>query len=75
MATDMSATGLYSFRQVAFVFLGTGTKVVCLKHVGVSDSIRSLGSVTGQLAAVLPFVVCNSLQALPHETSVGAGVV
>ena len=29
----------------------------------------------GQLLAVLPFVVCNSLQALPHPTSVGAGVV
>ena len=27
-----------------------------------------------QLAAVLPFVVCNSLQALPHPTSIGAGV-
>ena len=25
--------------------------------------------------AVLPFAVCNNLQALPHPTSVGAGVV
>ena len=31
--------------------------------------------VTGQLSAVLPFVVCNSLPALPHPTSVRAGVV
>ena len=28
-----------------------------------------------QLSAVLPFVVCNSLQALSHPTSVGAGLV
>ena len=31
--------------------------------------------VTGQLAAVLSFVVHNSLHALPHPTSVRAGVV
>ena len=31
--------------------------------------------VPGQLAAVLLFVVCNSLQALPHPTSIVAGVV
>ena len=29
----------------------------------------------GQLSAVLPFVVSNSLQTLPHPSSVGAGVV
>jgi hypothetical protein len=28
-----------------------------------------------RVASVFPFVVCNSLQALPHSTSVGAGVV
>ena len=32
-------------------------------------------TVHDKLAAVLPFVVCNSLQALPHPTSVKAGVV
>ena len=31
--------------------------------------------VAGQLSAVLPFVVCNGLQALPHTMSVGDGVV
>ena len=31
--------------------------------------------VTGQLASGFPFVVHNSLQALPHQTSVRAGVV
>ena len=41
MATDVSATGWYSFRQVMLVFLGTGTMVVCLKHVGISDSVRN----------------------------------
>ena len=30
---------------------------------------------TGQLSAVLPFVVGNGLQALPHPMSGGAGVV
>ena len=29
-------------RQVAFVFLGTGTMVVYLKHVGITDSIRDM---------------------------------
>ena len=40
MATDVSATGRLSFRQVTLVFLGTGTMVVCLKHVGITDSDR-----------------------------------
>ena len=40
MATDVSATGRSSFRQVTLVFLGTGTMVVCLKHVGITDSDR-----------------------------------
>jgi hypothetical protein len=40
MATDLSATGLKTFRQVTFAFLSTGTMVVCLKHVGITDSIR-----------------------------------
>ena len=35
MATDVSAMGLYSVRQVTFLFLGTGTMVVCLKNVGI----------------------------------------
>jgi Na+/H+ antiporter NhaD/arsenite permease-like protein len=26
--------------QVAFMFLGTGTMVFCLKHVGITDSFR-----------------------------------
>ena len=30
---------------------------------------------TGQLSVVLPFVVCNSLQAMPHPMSIGASVV
>ena len=34
MATDVS------FRQVTLVFLGTGTLVVYLKHVGITDSDR-----------------------------------
>uniref|UniRef100_A0A673Z3V8 Semaphorin-4A-like n=1 Tax=Salmo trutta TaxID=8032 RepID=A0A673Z3V8_SALTR len=29
-------------RQVAFVFLGTGTMVVCFKHAGITDSIRDM---------------------------------
>ena len=40
MATDVSPTGRLSFRQVTLVFLGTGTMVVCLKHVGITDSVR-----------------------------------
>ena len=40
MATDVSATGRWSFRQVTFVFLSTGTMVFCLKHVGITDSDR-----------------------------------
>ena len=40
MATDVSAMGRKSFRQVTFMFLGTGTMVVCLKHVGITDSNR-----------------------------------
>jgi hypothetical protein len=35
MATDVSSTGRQSFRLVTLVFLGTGTMVVCLKHVGI----------------------------------------
>ena len=38
MATGVSAAGLKSFRQVTFAFLGRGTMVVCLKHVGITDS-------------------------------------
>ena len=40
MAADVSATGLLSFRQVTLVFMGTGTMVVCLKHVGITDLVR-----------------------------------
>ena len=35
-AADVSKT----FRQVTLVFLGTGTMVVCLKHLGITDSDR-----------------------------------
>ena len=37
MATDVSATNLQSFRHVILVFLGTGSMVVCLKNVGLTD--------------------------------------
>ena len=40
MASDVSASGWLSFRQVTLVFLGTGTMGVCLKHVGITDSDR-----------------------------------
>ena len=40
MATDVSAMGQWSFRQVTFVSLGTGTMVVCLKLVGITDRER-----------------------------------
>jgi hypothetical protein len=40
MATDMSVTVYLSFRQVTLVFLGTGPMVVCLKHIGITDSAR-----------------------------------
>ena len=40
MATDVSAKGRWSFRQVTLGFLGTGTMVVFLKHVGITDSDR-----------------------------------
>ena len=40
MATDVSAMGQESFRQVTVVFWSTGTMVVCLKHVGITDSVR-----------------------------------
>ena len=40
MAIDVSDMGQLSFRQVTLVFLGTGTMVVCLKHVGITDSDR-----------------------------------
>ena len=36
----MSATGRLVIRQVTFVFLGTGTMLVCLKHVGITESDR-----------------------------------
>ena len=42
------------------------------RYANWAGRLVSLG--TGQLA-VVPFVVCNSLQALPHKTSVGAGKV
>ena len=38
MATDVSAMGQLSFRQVTLVSLGTGSMEVCLKHVGITDS-------------------------------------
>ena len=37
---NVSATGRWSFKQVTLVFLGTGTMVVCVKHVGITDSDR-----------------------------------
>ena len=37
MTTDVSAMGQWSFRQVTLLFLGTGTMVVCLKHLGITD--------------------------------------
>jgi hypothetical protein len=40
MATDLSVTVQESFRQVTMAFLGTGTMVVCLKHVGITDWVR-----------------------------------
>ena len=40
MATDVSATGRYSFRQVTLGLLGTEPMVVCLKHVGITNSVR-----------------------------------
>ena len=40
MATDVSATGRKSFREVTLVFLGTGTMVVYLKQVGITDLDR-----------------------------------
>ena len=40
MATDVSSKRLLSYRQVTFASLGTGTMVVCLKHVGITDSDR-----------------------------------
>ena len=40
MATDVSATGQDSYRQVTLEFLGTGTMVVCFKYVGITDSDR-----------------------------------
>ena len=38
MATDVSATGRKSFRQVTLVFLETRTMEFCLKHVVITDS-------------------------------------
>ena len=40
MAIYVSALGRQSFRQVTLLFLGTGTMVVCLKHVGITDPGR-----------------------------------
>ena len=40
MAAHVSVAGQKSFRLVTLVFLGTGTMVVCLKHVGITDSDR-----------------------------------
>ena len=62
MATDVSATGRKSFRQVTLVFLGTGTMVVCLKHVGITDSnrkrlemsVKTLASWSAQARSIRP---------------------
>ena len=64
MATDVSAMGQWSFRQVALVFLGTGTMVVCLKHVGITDSVwdrlkmsvKTLASWSAHARSTRPFV-------------------
>jgi hypothetical protein len=40
MTTDVSATGQQLYRQATLVLLGTGIMLVCLKHVGVTDSVR-----------------------------------
>ena len=40
MSTDVSATGRLLFRQVTFASLGTGTMVVYLKHVGITNSVK-----------------------------------
>ena len=39
IASDVSATGCHLCR-LPFAFLGTGTMMVCLKHVGIADSVR-----------------------------------
>ena len=40
MATDVRAKGRLSFRQITLVLLGTVTMVICLKHVGITDTVR-----------------------------------
>jgi hypothetical protein len=37
MMTEVSVTGQQSFSSVTFAFLGTGTMVAILKHVGTAD--------------------------------------
>ena len=55
----LCTTGWLSFRQVNLVLLGTGTMVVCLKHVGIIDSVRerlemSVKTLTHSIIAALP---------------------
>jgi hypothetical protein len=40
VAPDVSGMGRQSFRQVTFASLGTRTMVVCLKHIGITYSVR-----------------------------------
>ena len=47
----------------------------CFSVACLEASIKKAFSLSGRLSSGFPFVVCNSLQALPHPTSVRAGVV
>ena len=55
-------------------------RLLCLDHVEGEDVVLAPhGQVSDLLlitiVAVLPFIVCNNLQSLPHPSSVAAGVV
>ena len=72
MSHDQPFKALYGYRrewQVTLVFVGTGTMVVCLKHVGITDSDRERLKMSVKTLASLSVHACSTHPGNPSGPS------